>query len=296
MREYYYAPLDYYFLTGRPSDFEVLDKATGWSRTGAEFITPTLSSSGATSVGVRRFYFDKIALNQQRGSHFYTLKTDEIAAVSALNPSNAPAAGKPVDEGDGFRAFALQADGTCPNSTLPIYRLFRGNTRFPDDPNHRFVSSVAAYNDFVAKGWTGEKVVFCVLATSSVALTPPSSGQTIANLVLSLSYVREEQGNGTSFYGLCSTILTVTNRNSSPIFFAAFYDWIEGGVVQPFGTAFSGDLLVGETKLFAEPGYLTESYKAKDPIPQCDRTYTLNIPRSTCIKNPRAPNEAYCPY
>ena len=32
--EYYYAPLDYYFLTSRDTDKSLLDGAVGWQRTG----------------------------------------------------------------------------------------------------------------------------------------------------------------------------------------------------------------------------------------------------------------------
>ena len=31
------------------------------------------------------------------------------------------------------------------------------------DTNHRFITELAVYNDFVGKGWTGEGVNFCVL-------------------------------------------------------------------------------------------------------------------------------------
>jgi hypothetical protein len=40
--------------------------------------------------------------------------------------------------------------------------LFRGSARFPDDPNHRFTTNAAVYNAFVAQGWDGEGVNFCV--------------------------------------------------------------------------------------------------------------------------------------
>ena len=44
---------------------------------------------------------------------------------------------------------------------VPVYRLFRGS-KFPDDPNHRFTTSLAVYNQFVAQNWDGEGVAFCV--------------------------------------------------------------------------------------------------------------------------------------
>ena len=297
VREYYFASLDYYFLTGRQTDFAILDVAAGWSRTGSEFITPTSSTSGETSVGVRRFYFDKIARNQQRGSHFYTLKADEIASVKALNPSNTLAPGKPGDEGDGFRAFAPQEDGSCSNSTTPIYRLFRGNARFPDNPNHRFVSSIAAYNDFVIKGWTGEGVVFCVLASSNVALTQPGSGkQSVAHLDYFLTYTREEEQISNSTYsGSCGTILTVTNNNTAPVVFITYFSWSKGGITQTSEVGAIASVMPGETKSFAAGKYSTDLYNSRaDAPPVCERSYVLDPLLSSCYLNPRSNNATPC--
>ena len=103
-----------------------------------------------------------MAKNKSRGSHFYTLLPSEVAAVQALNPSNSPAPGKPVNEGIDSYAYLPSASGTCATGLLPVYRLFRGNARFPDDPNHRFTTDLADYNDFVGRGWDGEGVKFCV--------------------------------------------------------------------------------------------------------------------------------------
>ena len=296
VREYYFAPLDYYFLTGRQSDFVVLDAAAGWSRTGSEFITPTLSAGSTESVGVKRFYFDKIARNQQRGSHFYTLKADDVAALRALNPSNLVVAGKPVDEGDGFRAFAPLADGSCQKGALPVYRLFRGTARFPDDPNHRFVSTTSLYNDFVAKGWTGEGVAFCVYAASSFALTPLGGGkQSIARIDYVLTYTREEkQLNDTLFNALCSLTVTATNNNAAPVLFAAIFDWSKNGIVQINGQAITGGLQSGETKAFAGLEYGTDIYGIGEKPTPCDRSYTLNPYVSYCYLNPQSSNPIPC--
>jgi hypothetical protein len=43
-----------------------------------------------------------------------------------------------------------------------VFRIFRGQARFPDNPNHRFTTDPAIYNAFVAQGWDGEGVKFCV--------------------------------------------------------------------------------------------------------------------------------------
>ena len=160
MIEYYYAPLDYYFITSRASDKSLLDTAAGWTRTGKLF--PTLANRDAGTSPITRFYFGQIAQSKSRGSHFYTLLPDEVAAVQALNPTNQPAPGKPVNEGVDSYAYLPSASGTCSSGQVRVYRLFRGNARFPDDPNHRFTTELSTYNSFVTAGWDGEGVKFCV--------------------------------------------------------------------------------------------------------------------------------------
>lgn len=45
---------------------------------------------------------------------------------------------------------------------LPVYRLFRGNANFPDDPNYRFTTGLTTHNDATTAGWDREGVNFCV--------------------------------------------------------------------------------------------------------------------------------------
>jgi hypothetical protein len=160
MIEYYYGQLNYYFITSRASDKSLLDSAVGWVRTGKAF--PVLANRETNSSPISRFYFDQIAQNKSRGSHFYTLLPEEVAAVQALNPTNQPAPGKPFNEGIDSYAYLPSHLGTCASGQAPVYRLFRGNARFPDDPNHRFTTELSTYNSFVALGWDGEGVKFCV--------------------------------------------------------------------------------------------------------------------------------------
>ena len=111
------------------------------------------------------FYFDKVAVGGSRGSHFYTLVDAELLALVGLNPTNAPLPRLPVSEGVDSFAFLPLVEGiggSCAAGLTPVYRLFRGNARFPDNPNHRFTISTAIFNDFVAQGWDGEGVKFCV--------------------------------------------------------------------------------------------------------------------------------------
>lgn len=153
------SPYDYYFRTSRDSEKALLDTSAEWRRTGKTFSVLVNHESGSSPV--TRFYFDQIAQGKSRGSHFYTLLPDEVAAVQALNPTNQPAPGKPVNEGVDSYAYLPSASGTCASGQVPVYRLFRGNARFPDNPNHRFTTELSTYNSFVAAGWDGEGVKFC---------------------------------------------------------------------------------------------------------------------------------------
>ena len=160
--EYLNAQLIYYFLTSRDNEKALLDTAPGWSRTGATFSMLAYPEPAASSNV--RFYFDQIARGGSRGSHFYTVNPSDIATLQALNPSNAPTPKLPVNEGVdsyAFRPTGTGAAATCAANTMPVYRLFRGNAHFPDDPNHRFTTSKAVYDQFVAAGWDGEGINFC---------------------------------------------------------------------------------------------------------------------------------------
>lgn len=160
MAEFRQTSLNYYFITSRDSEKHLLDGAAEWSRTGQSFLV--LANSEVGSSPIARFYFDKVARNETRGSHFYTALPDEVTAVQSLNPLNQSAPGKPVNEGIDSYAYQPGTLGTCAAGQAPVYRLFRGGMRFPDDPNHRFTTDLSLYNSFVALGWAGEGIKFCV--------------------------------------------------------------------------------------------------------------------------------------
>ena len=164
MIEFFHPTLDYYFLTSRSNEISLLDATPPWTRTGQRF--STYRDSVPDSSPLTRYYFDRVAVNETRGSHFYTLVTGEVAALNALNPSNSNAPRLPFSESVDSYAFLPIVEGiggSCAVKQTPVYRLFRGNTRFPDDPNHRFTISSTIYNDFVARGWDGEGVKFCLV-------------------------------------------------------------------------------------------------------------------------------------
>ena len=162
LTEYIYNPLNYYFLTSRDTEKAALDALPGWARTGQSFSTRSFADPGA--LGISRYYFDQIAKNQTRGSHFYTLVNSEKTALSELNPNNLSLPRLPVNEGIDSYAFAPFIEGvggSCAAGQTPVYRLFRGQVRFPDDPNHRFTTSLALYNQLIGLGWDGEGVKLC---------------------------------------------------------------------------------------------------------------------------------------
>ena len=163
MVEYLYAPLNYFFITSRDDDKTALDKIADFQRTGLSF--PVYATQIANSKAISRFYFDQIAVHGTRGSHFYTLLDSDKSALIALNPTNAATPRLPFNEGIDSWAFlpvVSGPSGSCASGQVPVYRLFRGGTKFPDDPNHRFTTSLSIYDSFVALGWDGEGVSFCV--------------------------------------------------------------------------------------------------------------------------------------
>ena len=166
MIEFLHPALDYYFITSRPADIALLDVTPPFVRTGERFSVYPSALAGTQSI--TRFYFDQVAKSSTgvvHGSHFYTLVDAERSALIGINPGNANAPKLPFSEGTDSFAYLPVVEGVggrCASGLTPVLRLFRGNTRFPDNPNHRFTTSTAIYNSFVAQGWDGEGVKFCV--------------------------------------------------------------------------------------------------------------------------------------
>lgn len=162
--EYYHHTLNYYFITSRAGDQALLDAVPEWIRTGQSFTAFSQAIDGTAALD--RFYFDKVAKNGTRGSHFYTLIPAEKDSLRQLNPTNQALPRLPFYEGTDSNAFLPVSDTTtkpCASGLLPVYRLFRGQINFPDNPNHRFTSDANLYARFVKAGWDGEGVKFCVV-------------------------------------------------------------------------------------------------------------------------------------
>ena len=163
MVEFVNSSLDYYFLTSRRAEVTLLDAIPSWQRTGATF--NVLNTQDAGALGLSRYYFDRVAMNGTRGSHFYTVEQAEKDALRALNPNNISAQALPFNEGVDSFVFptTTQLSGTvCAAGQMAVYRIFRGPTNFPDSANHRFTTDYETYTRFVALGWDGEGTKFCV--------------------------------------------------------------------------------------------------------------------------------------
>ena len=164
LAEFRHADLDYYFRTSRYQEKILLNTAPSFQAT-AELAIPVYASALQSGTrGIERYYFSQVARGGSRGSHFYTLVDAEKNALQGLNPSNADVPRLPQSEGIDSFAFLPVIEGvggSCAAGQSPVYRLFRGNARFPDDPNHRFTTNLTTYNIAVAAGWDGEGVKFC---------------------------------------------------------------------------------------------------------------------------------------
>lgn len=166
--EFQHTGLDYYFITSRTNEIALLDGLTsqGWRRTGLTFrlyAQQINSSSYVQRLPVRRFYFDQVARNGTRGSHFYATSQTDVDMLHQLNPQNTSAPRLPVDEGvDSFASQPSNAGYTCGyyGWDLTVFRLFRFTS---DDPNHRYSADPATITSMPASSWRREGVAFCAL-------------------------------------------------------------------------------------------------------------------------------------
>jgi len=144
--EFYNTGLNHYFLTANGVEAASIDaggSGPGWSRTGNAF-----KSGGPNAVC--RFYGVQAAGGPN--GHFYTADATECEQVK-------------LDPGWHFESldFAITPagpGGTCAAGLVPVYRAY--NNRFAQhDSNHRITTNVAAYQQQLAAGWSGEGVVMC---------------------------------------------------------------------------------------------------------------------------------------
>jgi hypothetical protein len=130
-------------MTSIPGEISALDMGTfpGWVRTGDGFNVYPLGT--ANSSPVCRFFSTSFT---PRSSHFYTPYANECALVKN-NPDW-------QFEGEVFSVPVPSADGTCPTSTVPVYRLY--NNGQGGAPNHRYTTDLGIRAAMIGAGWVSE--------------------------------------------------------------------------------------------------------------------------------------------
>ena len=150
--EYYFAPLDQYFVTASASDKTLLDSgvAVGWARTGQSF-----NQGGSTPVC--RFYG---SASPGPNSHFYTAIQAECDLLKSLQASTPVTQPRLNFESLDFLTTPA-ANGVCPTATISVYRAYNNGGARGVDGNHRFTTDPNAIAQVVARGWINEGVVMC---------------------------------------------------------------------------------------------------------------------------------------
>jgi hypothetical protein len=148
--EFFYPPLDTYFLTAFPAEAAFIDAGgagSGWTRTGFHFRAWT-TGNAAGGVPVCRFTGTP---NIGPDSHFFTGDATECSLVQA-NPYW-------LYEGLAFQTL-LPAAGQCGAGTIAVVRFYRPGGDFTQ-VRHRYVVDAAEAQRMRAAGWIEEGPVFC---------------------------------------------------------------------------------------------------------------------------------------
>ena len=162
--EFFNTTLNHYFMTADTAEATGIDNGAagpGWIRTGQNFrIWPTLAEAASGALPVCRFY------TRGANSHFYTLDPAECQGLKDLEVSqrrDAETQGRTFTgwqfEGIAYYA-AAPVNGACAAGTQPIYRAYNNRAAF-NDSNHRFMPSVALYQQMTGSGWIPEGVAMC---------------------------------------------------------------------------------------------------------------------------------------
>lgn len=148
--EYYHAGFDHYFVTAILDEIAKLDNGTivGWTRTGRQFNVYPSGSAGAATC---RFFSATFA---PKSSHFYTPYAPECATVKA-----SPAW---QFEDEVFNVVLPAGDGSCPPTTVPLYRVY--NNGQGGAPNHRYTTQTAVRTQMIGQGWVPEGMGIGVIA------------------------------------------------------------------------------------------------------------------------------------
>ena len=147
--EFYNATLDHYFITQSVAEIADLDSGVhpGWVRTGEMFTLYVTNASDGRGQGACRWYgLPAFGLD----THFFSASLTECSQV-ALSPLTE---GRWKNEtANAFEApLPDTLTGTCPNGTLPVYRLW--NNRI--DSNHRYTIKTSIKQSMIAQGYVPE--------------------------------------------------------------------------------------------------------------------------------------------
>lgn len=181
--EYYNVALDSYFITSRSTEIAAIDALPqAFIRTGVTFTGFAANANVAGTDAVCRYYIK--STTPPISSHFYGLAATDCALIAAASPAGF------TYEGLDFAVHKTVA-GSCPAAApTPIYRLLRlGDSG--RNPNHRYTTSLASYNQFIGQGWTGEGIAFCTAASSAATLkvgTDVASCKTTPPVVATANY------------------------------------------------------------------------------------------------------------
>ena len=151
--EFYNTILDNYFVTANAAEQSAIaggSAGPGWSVTGGRF-----KSGGSGSVC--RFYG---SIAPGPNSHFYTIGAGECQGLKTLQAATPASQPRWNFESIDF-ASTPTTGGTCPASTVPVYRAYNKGSQRGIDSNHRITADFAAYQAQVAKGWAAEGGVMC---------------------------------------------------------------------------------------------------------------------------------------
>jgi len=158
--EFYNSKLDDYFITADTAEITAIDNGSagaGWVKTGYSFET------GLGTTPVCRFSGFR--------THLYTIDAQACEYWKTYQ-------GKNSWHYEGIAFYTTPpTNQTCPSNTIPVYRAYynKRNT-YPNRTSNiishqRIISSLTAIQEVVARGWTNEGVVMCVIPEPEAVTT-----------------------------------------------------------------------------------------------------------------------------
>jgi hypothetical protein len=145
--EFYNAVFDHYFVTPVTGEIQLLGHPPfqDWQPTGLSFNAYAPDDAPPGSVGICRFFNDHFA---PKSTHFYAPHGLGCEATLAQFPDWT------LEDAQLFAARLPDAQGVCPASTIPLYRLY--NDGQGDAPNHRFTTRLDIRQAMLDRGYVAE--------------------------------------------------------------------------------------------------------------------------------------------